>query len=62
MALTSRPDPTSEQADKIHRHIWHRASGDCICSSCGRIYYKHPYFQEPYEWITLLCDGSMVKL
>lgn len=44
-----------------------RASGECVCKECGKIYYKHPYamnyldFQgEPY--LNKLCNGDLVKL
>ena len=36
-----------------------RASGDCICEVCGRIYYKHPLY---CEWLNLLCNGTLVHL
>lgn len=44
-----------------------RASGDCICSICGKEYWKHKlsmeylgYNDEPY--LNRLCDGRLVKL
>jgi hypothetical protein len=44
-----------------------RASGACVCSQCGQRYDRHPH--DPYEidangarWLTLLCDGTRVKL
>lgn len=62
MPLRPRPVPTLDQKLKADRHEWHRAGGNCVCAICGEIYYKHPYFSEPYEWLTLLCDGTLVKL
>ena len=44
-----------------------RASGDCVCDTCGREYRRHP--REPHEagpehepYLERLCDGSLVKL
>ena len=45
-----------------------RASGDCVCTHCGREYQKHPH--DPYElssidshpFLRVLCDGRRVKL
>lgn len=62
MPLRPRPVPTLEQTDKIERHDWYRASGDCICPGCGKLYYDHPHFAEPYEWLNILCGGDLVKL
>jgi hypothetical protein len=39
----------------------YRASGDCVCETCGKLYYDHPYFTEPYEFLTI-CNGDIVKL
>ena len=38
-----------------------RAGGDCCCVDCGRKYYDHPRDVE-YEFLNVLCDGSVVKL
>lgn len=38
-----------------------RAGGDCICQHCGRKYYSHPN-NEPFYFLRVLCDGSVVKL
>ena len=62
MPIKPRPVPTFGQLPRIVKHEWYRASGDCVCSICGKLYYDHPYFVEPYEWINILCDGDMVKL
>lgn len=46
-----------------------RASGECICEDCGKLYRKHPDFTEPeglsYDgrpFLKVLCDGTLVKL
>lgn len=62
MPIQYRPIPTSEELDKINNHDWYRASGDCICDICGKLYYDHSYFVEPYEWLNIICNGDMVKL
>lgn len=61
MPLRERPKLTFGQLRKILKHDWYRASGDCKCK-CGKLYYDHPYFIEPYEWLNILCDGDLVKL
>ena len=62
MPLRPRSIPTEKQIFKIEKaHDWYRASGDCKCN-CGKLYYDHPYFAEPYEWINVLCNGDLVKL
>lgn len=38
-----------------------RAGGDCICYLCGRLYYQHPNDRD-YPFMTVLCDGELVKL
>jgi hypothetical protein len=38
-----------------------RRSGDCVCDVCGRIYHKHPRHRSA-TFMTVLCDGSLVKL
>ena len=39
----------------------YRASGLCICPSCGLEYYDHPMLAEPYNWLHILCNGEYVK-
>jgi len=44
-----------------------RASGQCICSICGREYWRHPHDFRWLDWIEVpylrkLCDGTLVKL
>lgn len=38
-----------------------RAGGGCICPDCGRDYHRHPRDAD-YEFLNVLCDGSLVKL
>jgi hypothetical protein len=44
----------------VDRGLWRRASGECTCRVCGRIYYKHPYIEDLA--LNLLCDGTLVHL
>ncbi|WP_315782422.1 hypothetical protein [Bradyrhizobium sp. SZCCHNPS1003] len=62
MPLRPRPTPTPEQLAKIDAGDWQRAGGGCVCETCGKLYYDHPYFAEPSEFLTILCDGDLVKL
>ena len=51
-----------------------RANGDCVCPTCKRSYYDHPYCQNselaeqlrsssfPEYILHVLCDGRHVKL
>lgn len=39
----------------------YRASGDCVCSACGKLYYDHPSV-EGYEFLNRICNGDFVKL
>jgi len=38
---------------------WRRASGDCVCETCGREFWRHPYLDEVDH---RLCDGTVVHL
>lgn len=38
-----------------------RASGAAICSHCGFAYRHHPR-ADPHSYLTILCDGTAVKL
>lgn len=47
----------------------YRASGQCICGSCGLEYWRHPLAREPrhlsYDgepFLHRLCSGDLVKL
>jgi len=50
----------------IDRGMYSRASGECECPVCGRIYYRHPHYTGMWQWgenwLTLLCDGRLVHL
>jgi len=58
--------------EMIERGMYSRASGDCVCGVCGRIFYKHPQYYRSEDldatthwggsWLTLLCDGTLVHL
>ena len=46
---------------------FYRASGECICSECGRDYYSHPYASEARDrddqpYLHIICNGDIVKL
>lgn len=62
MPLRPRPIPTFEQMARMDGGDMYRASGDCVCETCGKLYYDHPYFAEPYEYLTNICNGEIVKL
>ncbi len=53
--------PESCACAERKRDEMYRASGLCVCA-CGRDYYHHPADAEPYEWLTIRCDGTRVKL
>ncbi len=40
---------------------WNRAGGDVECPKCGLVYFDHPSHPN-FHWLTILCDGSLVKL
>ena len=51
--------------EKLQHAPWNgefiRAGGECLCPHCGFIYFRHP--RDPHESdLTILCDGSRVKL
>lgn len=56
-----RASPTKETVERIEEGEMYRASGDCVCPTCGKLYYDHAHLTD-YEWLTILCDGSLVKL
>jgi hypothetical protein len=50
---------------QIAAGYWSRASGDCHCEVCHRLFYDHPRYWDPgrfEEGFTLLCDGSLIHL
>ena len=66
-ALKLQVEFTQDQLDKIERDDWMRAGGECICPECGKEYRRHPYgmLGDSYEnafYLTILCDGTLVKL
>jgi len=46
---------------QIDNDNWLRASGDCECPVCHRLYREHPEWQEVPTFV-LICDGSVFKL
>ena len=45
----------------------YRASGLCICDTCGKDYYSHPYATEARDrdgtpYLHVICSGDIVKL
>lgn len=45
------------------RDDMHRAGSACVCTVCGREYVRHPGDAgEEWCWLTVLCDGTRVKL
>lgn len=52
---------TVESLTETLRHNFVRADGDCICHGCECSYSSHPHDQA-VPWLTVLCDGSRVKL
>lgn len=60
--LATTGETHDELADRFYR-----ASGDCICDTCGKKYYSHPYATEARDrdgtpYLNVLCDGDIVKL
>ncbi len=60
MVATSRVD-NQLVADGVGHLDRDCCGGDCLCEICGRKYYDHRPFA-PHPFLTLLCDGSVVKL
>lgn len=55
--------------DADRRRAFVRAGGDCVCDTCGLVYYDHPRDIEPADGgdlggpaLTVLCDRTRVKL
>jgi len=46
---------------QIENDNWLRASGDCECPVCHRLYREHPEWRECPTFV-LICDGSVFKL
>lgn len=52
---------SDEDRIKIDNNEMHRASGECICETCGKEYRQHNDVIGAL-WLTKLCDGTLVKL
>lgn len=50
-----------EVLKKIDAGLWFRADGDCLCPVCNEPYKRHKNI-EGIEWLTVLCNGDLVKL
>lgn len=61
-AFGHRAEVTEDIEARIERGDYHRASGQCLCEICNREYWRHCALQDPYEFLTLLCTGIIVKL
>lgn len=48
--------------EKIDLGEWDRAGGECICLICTEPYYKHRNLIGKFSWLTIVCDGHLVKL
>jgi hypothetical protein len=46
---------------KVSEGVFKRASGDCVCEDCGKLYYDHPPVIGAL-WLTRLCNNHFVKL
>jgi hypothetical protein len=51
---------TAKLQAQVDNDEWLRASGESVCS-CGKKFSKHPSIQG-YDWLNVLCDGTLVKL
>ena len=64
--LRSMNDFTPEEEDRIDKS--YRASGDCVCEQCGKVYYDHPAWRpsaktnDGVPWLNELCNRDLVKL
>lgn len=71
--LNDSPIPFPQIADILERTVFStvdpmkedvevmRAGGECICTTCHRDYDSHPSLPG-HNWVTVLCDGRLVKL
>lgn len=51
----------------FERSFFDRACGECVCKTCGMLYFDHPYALEYLDWkgdpyLLRLCNGKLVKL
>lgn len=56
-----RRRPYKPDAKRVDNGEYVRASGDCICDSCGFEYREHAPVVG-FEWLHQLCSGKLVKL
>lgn len=47
-------------SDKLENDQWLRADGECLCV-CGYWYKRHLNVKD-HDWLTVLCDNTLVKL
>lgn len=63
--ITKFSESTVPYIDEIFKKIdadtWFRADGNCLCTVCNEPYKKHKNV-ESIEWLTILCNGDLVKL
>lgn len=52
---------TPEIKFKIDEGNYIRACGDALCKKCGLPFKRHD-FLKGFEWLNILCDGTLVKL
>jgi len=52
---------TQKTQMQINNDEYVRASQHSICKDCERKFSKHPSV-EGYNWLNVLCDGTLVKL
>lgn len=52
---------TPARAAAVANGQYIRASNDCPCPTCGRPYRQHPLLAT-FDWLNVLCDGTLVKL
>lgn len=53
-------EPTEKILNNIEKGNWQRADGDCLCKCC--LPYKMHKNVRGDEWLTILCDLTLVKL
>ena len=54
----------TEQTDDYP--IFYRASGEMVCPTCGKTYYRHPHDMlyldwQDNPWLRRLCNGELIK-
>lgn len=63
------PVPLYWDQEEFDLEMTDRASGECACVICGKLYWDHPYAREPWNlsfentpFLRRLCTGHLVKL